>query len=397
MRDAAALAKQVSRVGVTIGRACDGACVFCAQEGLPRETWGDGEVDARLQAARAAGARAVTLVGGEPAIDARIESLVRRARSLGFARVGIQSNGVALSRGGRLDALARAGLTDVHLSIHGAEARVHDYHAGREGAFEAACATFAASRAAGLDVVVSTVLTRSNFRVLGSMPRLLASRGAAAWCIQVARWRGRAAAGADRVVPRLALALPFALHAMESAAALGLPAFVRGAPSCLLGPFAARALLLLLLLDRIASDAGAAGAYGQSCASCSARSSCAGVDAEYLARFGEEEIAPCAPATPAADDARDDDLRAMFVGVGETAPPPARAAERHVALPVLGRPVPARAEVPASAPKRSGDALREILPALFVDAPGIACVDDAPGIAHVDDASGIAHERDGEP
>lgn len=349
---------------VSLGRACDGACVFCAQDGLERDAASDAAVEEALERGRAAGAEAVTLVGGEPAADGRLEALVARARALGYARVGVQTNGRALAAAGRVRALARSGLTDVHLSVHGADARVHDWHAGVDGAFDAALRTMAAARAAGLTVVVATVLTRSLFRVLAPMPRLLAARGVSAWCIEVPRWRGRAAAGADRVVPRLALAIPFALHALDAAAAVGLPAFVRGAPSCLLGPFAARAL---------ESAADEPRAFGAACGSCPSRLSCAGVDAEYLARFGEAELTPC---PPVARDDRDAGLRALFVGVGELAPPvdaarlPSPPERARVALPLLGRPAPAHAEVPASAPKKSGDALRTILPALFDERDG---------------------------
>jgi hypothetical protein len=349
------------RAAVALGRACDNACLFCAQEGLPRDAFPDEAIAAELTRARNAGLDAVTFVGGEPAIDARLEELVRRARAEGFRRVGAQTNGRALASNGRVAALARAGLTDLHLSLHGAEARVHDWHTAVPGAFDSALQTLGAARAAGLEVVVVTVLTRSNFRVLSAIPRLLASRGVGAWCIDVPRWRGKAATAPDRVVPRLALALPFALHALDAAQALGLPAFVRGAPACLLGPFAARSL------DEPPR------AFGEACAACPSRASCSGVDAEYLARFGESELSPC---PPVARDARHAAWRDAFVGVGEMAPPAPPRAElppdrARVALPVLGRPSPARAEVSASAPKQSGEALRAILPALFDrDDPG---------------------------
>ncbi|MGH7297197.1 MAG: radical SAM protein, partial [Polyangiaceae bacterium] len=234
----------VSRSAVSLGLSCDGACVFCAQKGLDpaaaRARAPRADVERRLEEARVHG-DSVTFVGGEPALHPDLDDLVRRARALGFSRVGIQTNGWELAKPGRLAALAAAGLTDVHLSIHGAEARVHDWHAARPGAFDAALAAMTAARAAGLDVVVATVLTRSSFRVLTAIPRLLVGRGASAWCIEVPRWRGLAATHADRIVPRLSLALPFALHALDAAQAVGLPAFVRGAPTCLLGPFASRA------------------------------------------------------------------------------------------------------------------------------------------------------------
>jgi len=348
-------ARPAARQVVPLGRACDNACVFCAQEGLPRETVHDVVMPQP-------GAEGITFVGGEPGSDPRLEGLVARARAAGHTRIGVQTNGRALSAPGRIEALARAGLTDVHLSIHGPDARVHDWHTGAPGSFDAALQTLAAARAAGLGVVVVTVLTRSSFRVLAPMPRLLASRGVAAWCIDVPRWRGRAQTDADRVVPRLALALPFALHAIDAAEALGLPAFVRGAPSCLLGPFASRAL---------AEDE--ARGFAEACATCPSKATCTGVDTPYLARFGAGELTPC-PAV--ARDTRRASLAALFVGTGEMAPvredlavhpPPERA---RVALPVLGRPAPAHAEVPAGAPKQTGDALKAILPDLFAGKRG---------------------------
>jgi hypothetical protein len=347
------------RSAVSLGRTCDGACVFCAQRGLEPKTSEDRDVHRHLDEARAAGTRGVTFVGGEPAIDGRLDGLVMRARELGFAHIGVQTNGWALGESGRVDALAKAGLTDVHLSIHGAEARVHDWHVGRAGAFDAAIRAWAAARAVGLEVVVATVLTRSTFRALAPMPRMLASRGAAGWCIEVPRWRGAAATAADRVVPRLALALPFALHAIDAAEALGLPSFVRGAPSCLLGPWASRAL------DGETRD------FGAACQECASRAACAGVDGEYLARFGDGEIAACAPV---ARDDRYAEVRAMFVGVGELAPPSpvavAPSPERaRVALPLLGRPAPGKGEVAASSPKQTGEALKAIFPGLFDGGP----------------------------
>jgi hypothetical protein len=349
------------RVAVALGRACDSRCIFCAQQGLPRQAASDAAVDAALEQARKSGARGVTFVGGEPAIDPRLGAYVEKARAAGFAQVGVQTNGIALGGArpsGRIAELAARGLTDVHLSLHGAEARVHEWHTATPGSFDAAMRTLAAARAANLDVVAVTLLTRSSFRVLSPVPRLLASRGVAAWCIDVPRWRGRAAEAPDRVVPRLALALPFALHALDTAAKLGLPAFVRGAPSCLLGPFAASSL----------DDAPRA--FGKACAPCPCRASCAGVDAEYLARFGEGELSV---REVAARDPRHEALREMFVGPGELAPAPAAPVhappERaRVALPLLGRPAPAKAEVPASMPRQTGDALRNILPGLFDDA-----------------------------
>jgi hypothetical protein len=340
---------------LALGRACDNACVFCAQEGLPRDSRPDEEILAALAQLKE-GSDRVTFTGGEPGIDGRLESMVARAKSAGFSGIGVQTNGRALAVEGKIERLRRAGLTDVHLSLHGAEARVHDWCVGVSGAFDHAVRTLRAARAAALEVVVVTVVAKPNFRVLAPIARLLSASGVTAWCLDVPSWRGRAATAADRVIPRLALALPFGLHAVDVANASGLPVFLRGAPSCLLGPFARFAL------------SGSPRAYGKVCETCASRGVCPGVDAEYLARYGEGELAPCATV---ARDGRHERLRAMFVGPGEMAPPidaahihppPERA---RVSLPMLGRPAPAVAEVPGSAPKQSGESLRAILPGLF--------------------------------
>jgi radical SAM family protein len=344
-----------SRGTVRLLLECDNRCVFCAQEGLATPA---PSVEEQLARARA-DSDAVTFVGGEPTLDPALAQHVARARALGFTRVGLQTNGRRLAGDGYAGSLARAGLTDVHLSIHGAEPAVHDYHAGVAGAFEAALAGFAAARANGLAVAVTTVLTRSNFRALGTLPRLLSARGAAGWLVLVPHVAGRAAASFDRVVPRLGLALPFAIHAIDQAETLGLAAWIGGAPACLLGPYATRAL------------PGAPGrAYGAACEGCLARPVCPGVDPAYLGRFGGDElVARPRPGAAAQDRA---ELVAMFVESEMTDPRPVvdgPVETRKVMLPLLGKVKPAHAEVTASAPRRSGEALKEILPALFEE-PG---------------------------
>jgi hypothetical protein len=286
-------------------------------------------------------------------LDPTLRERIAEARALGFRAIGVQTNGRGIADPAHAASLVRAGLTDVHLSIHGADAAAHEYHTGAPGSFDAALAALASSRAAGLTVVVTTVLTRSNYRAIAPLPRLLASRGVAGWCVAVPHAAGRALAAFDRVMPRLALALPFALHALGAADALGLPAWIAGAPACLLGPHAARAL------------PEEPRAFAAPCEGCAARSSCPGVDAHYLARFGGDELSPI----PAYESRPRPAVADLFVGPGETmrgaVSKPSGDSPRRVALPLLGKVKPALAETPASAPKRSGEALKEILPGLF--------------------------------
>jgi hypothetical protein len=339
------------RATVRIVDTCNNGCVFCAQDGLVPS--GRKDIDAELSAAREHHDE-LTFTGGEPTLDPSLEQRIAAARALGFRRVGIQTNGSRLADDAYTASLARAGLTDVHFSLHGSDSRVHDYHTGRSGSFGEVLAAMRAARAARLVRVVTTVLTRSNFRVLGGIPPLLAARDVAGWFVSVPVFAGRAAASRDRIAPRLGLAVPFVLHAQSSARALKIPSWIVGAPLCLLGPFATESL---------ADDARA---YAPVCEACPARPSCAGLDPEYLARFGGDELA--AREAPVQLSSEHPDIRAMFVGAGELvrAERPAIAEVRpRTSLPLLGKVKPGVAEASAGTERRTGDALKAILPALF--------------------------------
>ena len=310
---------------------CNNGCVFCAQAGVT----GGAPLGEQLEAARREGDE-VTLVGGEPTLDPRLAEHVAGARRMGFVRVGLQTNGRRLGEPGYVAELARAGLTDVHLSIHGAESAAHDYHTGVAGSFDAALTGLAAVRASGLTAVVNTVLTRSSFRSLAGMPRVLSSRGVAGWRVSIPRSAGRLSADFDRLMPRLGLAVPFALSALAAGEKLALEVGIAGAPRCLLGEYTRWALDDLPHVSRAphtAQGPTAPRAFAEACEGCPARAHCPGLDTAYLealrrgrARTGSHPHAGCRGPLLAARLAHH--ARDVSVGPGE-APgavlrPPAR-------------------------------------------------------------------------
>lgn len=171
----------------------------------------------------------------------------------------------------------------IQLSLHGPTAAAHEYHTGETGSFAVALDALAAARREGTRATVTTWITRSSFRVLADMIPLLSERGVAEWHLEVPIVEREAF---DRVAPRLALALPYALHAVDRARKAGVRAFVRGAPLCLLGPYARFAL---------PSDPRA---YGVPCVRCAARPDCCGVQQAYLDRFHADELRPIPGGTP---------------------------------------------------------------------------------------------------
>ncbi len=279
-------APELRRVAIEIRRTCDNACVFCCRKGLDlstgTETGSSSDLHARLHRARES-AEEVTFVGGEPTLlGAELVLAIAEARRLGFRAVGVQSHGRHLSDGpGRkfLESLHRAGLSDLHLSVHGDSAAVHDYHSGVEGSWHALSGTLEAARDRGLRVAVTTVLTRSNFRNLGELPRWLGTRAVSAWALVVPRAVGGARLRFESIVPRLGMVLPHALRALDRARRRRLPTWIIGAPHCLLGPY-----------RRFALAEAEPRAYALACDGCRVVGSCAGVDPLYLARFADTEL-----------------------------------------------------------------------------------------------------------
>lgn len=344
----------VRRAAISLLDECSNACVFCA-EGRASEA------APSIEALYAQGAREITIGGGEPTLaPERLVETVRMAREVGFGPIVVQTNGHALAP--LVPALVEAGLTVVHLSVHGTDARAHDYHTGREGSFERLWDAAAAAHHAGLRVIVTTVITRSSYRTLAALALMLRARGVAAWHLAVPIVRGRAQQSFDRVVPRLGMAMPFALHALETARRVGLSAYVSGAPLCLLGPFATRAIHTL--------EPAEARAFGERCTSCAARPSCVGLDPTYLARFDGDELRT---RDAAPSPAESEPLASLFVGPIVLAPREEQPVHESTlrarrSLPMYGRPQRAQHEV-ATREAKSGEALREILPKLFEERP----------------------------
>lgn len=199
------------------------------------------------------------------------------ARGRGFQRIGLCGLHPLLDTPEGARTLAEAGVTDVHLSLHGPHAELHDHVAG-EGSHAATLTALDHARAAGLTVVVSSALTRSTARSLGALPSWLTEHGVAGWLVEVPRVGAHRGRHFDATYPRLALAVPHALHAIEQSRRMGLLAWVRGVPWCLLGPYVQRAL------PEVPRT------YDVRCEGCVARPRCSGVDAAYLTRFAGDEL-----------------------------------------------------------------------------------------------------------
>ena len=107
-----------------------------------------------------------------------VRRVIRQAKEAGAGRVVIQTSGGMVSDEKVARALVRAGADTFAIALHGQIAPLHDWLTQSPGSFEAALIGIRNVRRAGGSVYINTVMTRSNFRHLTEIVRLMPTLGA---------------------------------------------------------------------------------------------------------------------------------------------------------------------------------------------------------------------------
>lgn len=156
----------VPMLDVFLNYACQAKCPFCYNPALTPELvrWRLPlrRLARELLDGRRAGCRGVTFSGGEVTLIEDLPKLLRLARRAGYEPVGIITNGLRLAQPAYLDSLLEAGLGFCCLSVHGADAALHDRMVRVSGAFAKALAALDGLEARGVPVALNFVLTREN-------------------------------------------------------------------------------------------------------------------------------------------------------------------------------------------------------------------------------------------
>ncbi|MBI5489742.1 MAG: radical SAM protein [Deltaproteobacteria bacterium] len=145
---------------IQVTRVCNQRCLFCSNPENQRLV-GVGEFREQVRDLVASGHDGVLLTGGEPTLHPRLPELVRLATRAGLA-ARIITNGQETSRPGVLDALRRAGLRHLHVSLHSHLASVQDRIARHPGSRARVARTLRAAARLGMATDVNIVLNALN-------------------------------------------------------------------------------------------------------------------------------------------------------------------------------------------------------------------------------------------
>ncbi len=206
---------------IALGTLCNNACIFCAQGELRANEAGPRPVAEQI--ARIAPGEIVAFQGGEPTLFEELVGWIREADARGAGRILVQTNGRRLAYRAYARALREASSRlSLDVSLHGATEPMHDYHTQTPGSFKQTVIGLRNARAEGIEVGVTTVITRSNYRHLAEIVLLArGAGGASAVHFAQAAPHGSAARARDRVLPPAELTRPYLGRALAEAERLG--------------------------------------------------------------------------------------------------------------------------------------------------------------------------------
>ena len=254
---------------------------------------------ASLRQGRAQGLDALSITGGEPTIRPDLLAIVRAGRSLGFADIKVQSNGLMYAHGDNLARLLAAGTTRLHVSIHTHRADRYEQLVRRTGTYAAMVGGLQRAVASGAALVVDLIVKRDTMADLPAAIDWLAELGVRAvdlWYVSLTD----ANAAHPESLPRMSEALPLVAEALARGRRQAMTLRSLHVPRCLLGedhahawdPGADRVVVVTPEATFALKDSRLAGRVKvPACAGCPFEQVCPGIRPDYLAVFGDGEIA----------------------------------------------------------------------------------------------------------
>lgn len=168
------------KVIVNLTYHCSNDCRFCAVADRPKRHGDFARYARLLRAYRSRGVRALDLDGGEPTLYPRLLPFIALARSLGYERVTVTTNGRRLADRSFACRFLLGGVSEVLVSLHGHRAEVHERETRRAGSFDETVRGIrhlVRLRPDRVGVAVNTMLTPDNAAHLSDLLGFVHSLG----------------------------------------------------------------------------------------------------------------------------------------------------------------------------------------------------------------------------
>jgi|GEM_PF-233226 len=292
----------MKRADIKVGFSCNNHCLFCVQ-GKKRDKFGDkelGEIKKEMDQA-IKDCQGIVLTGGEPTIRPDILEIVGYAKKLGFQVIQIQSNGRMFAYQDFCEKAIKSGANEFSPALHGHISDLHDYLTTAKGSFDQTVKGIQNLKKLGQKVVTNTVITKSNYRHLPEIAKLLVSLGVDQYQFAFVHPLGSAYENFGSIVPRMSLIEPFIKRGLDIGIKKGKIVMTEAIPYCFMknyeGFIAERIIPETKIFDyrKIVDDFTKARqnegkAKGKNCQNCFYNKICEGPWREYPEKLGWAEF-----------------------------------------------------------------------------------------------------------
>jgi MoaA/NifB/PqqE/SkfB family radical SAM enzyme len=284
------------RIRLFTGFECNNACRFCNQGDMKS---GEAAVRTPLELLDALpeGVSQIQFTGGESTLNAdELIEAIKGARAKNINDIRIQTNGRMLAYGNLVERFQDAGVNAVDISLHGAQAKSHDWITQVPESFRQSIAGIRKAVQAGLDVAIHMVVIKSNFREAPDVAKLCGKLGVSSLHFRMVVSEGWASEklALPALTPKFSLILPYLGRAVIRAERAGIEVSLHDFPTCQTGK-----LRDYLNTDKCSwiglPEKGwprAERVYPEPCGSCREKSSCVGLTVAYNDYYGTDDLTP---------------------------------------------------------------------------------------------------------
>lgn len=259
------------------------------------------EVLTWLQRARRQGAQHLWLSGGEPTLRRDFLPTLRAAKTLGFQRIKVQSNGMLFAYPEFAAKAVAAGMNEVNLLLKSLNPRTHDALNRTPGSLDLMHKGLELLRTLPVRLEGDVLVTTRNWPELPDLVAHYVGQGFKHFNLWLFSLVDQGDADLARLVPRVSEFLPALLEARTIAQAAGATLASLNTPACLLPVEAWDTVFDAVGMGLVVVNPGGKafaletssieqGVHLPVCAGCALRPRCGGMRSDYVAVHGEAEF-----------------------------------------------------------------------------------------------------------
>lgn len=202
---------KIKKAVIIAGYECNNNCRFCLNSDKRNFPGKDKrQIMEEIAMLKKKGFAYLEIIGGEATIRPDIIDLISFAKKLKFKYIAMATNGRLFAYKEFSKKMVEAGLTDLIFSIHGHNARLHDYLTGVPGSFKQLLAGVENIKKLGMKISTNTTIVKQNFRYLPQIGKLLLKLGSSnAEFIFVDPTHGAVREKFFDFVPKISIASPY--------------------------------------------------------------------------------------------------------------------------------------------------------------------------------------------